>query len=32
MSGGKSIELLDHRGLLCGFLLRPQTPVQPLEF
>jgi zinc transporter len=26
------IELPDHRGLICGFLLRPQLPPQPLEW
>jgi zinc transporter len=26
------IELKDHRGLLCGFLLHPQAPVRPLEW
>lgn len=26
------IELPDHRGLICGFLLRPHTPAQPLEW
>lgn len=32
MSQLQPIELKDHRGLLCGFLLRPQAPVQPLEW
>jgi zinc transporter len=26
------IELPDHRGLICGFLLRPQDQVKPLEW
>jgi zinc transporter len=26
------IDLPDHRGLICGFLLRPQLPPQPLEW
>jgi zinc transporter len=26
------IELPDHRGLICGFLLHPQLPPQPLEW
>jgi zinc transporter len=32
MSQLQPIALKDHRGLLCGFLLRPQIPAQPLEW
>ncbi len=32
MSQGVSIEFKDYHGLLCGFLLCPQAPVQPLEW
>ena len=32
MSDRLRLELPDHRGLLCGFLLRPHTVVQPIEW
>jgi zinc transporter len=32
MSQGLPIELKDHRGLLCGFLLQSQAPVRSLEW